>query len=87
MNIAQRETVDAYPNTMPARLATGAVPAIARATGAPTDRWIVAVAGVVLQLCLGTVYAWGLFQSKIVLAFGWSIAIFTLGLALRRRVR
>ena len=82
--------MDAYPNTLPARLAIGAVPALARATGAPTDRWIVAGAGVVLQLCLGTVYAWSFFQSKIVLAFGWSnsltaaafsIAIFTLGLA------
>jgi OFA family oxalate/formate antiporter-like MFS transporter len=54
------------------------------------DRWIVAGAGVVLQLCLGTVYAWSFFQSKIVLAYGWtnsvtaaafSTAMFTLGLA------
>jgi OFA family oxalate/formate antiporter-like MFS transporter len=90
MNIAPRKTMDAYPNTLHARLAIGAVPAIARATGAPTDRWIVAGAGVALQLCLGTVYAWSFFQSKIVLAYGWSnsltaaafsIAIFTLGLA------
>jgi OFA family oxalate/formate antiporter-like MFS transporter len=53
-------------------------------------RWIVAAAGVVLQLCLGTVYAWSFFQSKIVLAFGWtntvtalafSVAIFMLGVA------
>jgi OFA family oxalate/formate antiporter-like MFS transporter len=54
------------------------------------ERWIVAGAGVALQLCLGTVYAWSFFQAKIVLAFGWSnsvtalafsVAIFTLGLA------
>lgn len=54
------------------------------------DRWIVAAAGVALQICLGTVYAWSFFHSKIVLGFGWtnsvtaaafSIAMFTLGLA------
>jgi OFA family oxalate/formate antiporter-like MFS transporter len=53
-------------------------------------RWVVAGAGVVLQLCLGTVYAWSFFQSKIVLGFGWSntstalafsVAIFVLGIA------
>ena len=84
--------MDAYPNTAPVQGRVDALaPALARATGPhPADRWIVAGAGVALQLCLGTVYAWSFFQSKIVLAFGWSnsltaaafsIAIFTLGLA------
>jgi OFA family oxalate/formate antiporter-like MFS transporter len=66
-------------------------PALSPAYGLQSlDRWIVAAAGVALQLCLGTVYAWSFFQSKIVLGFGWtnsvtaaafSIAMFTLGLA------
>ncbi|HET9043782.1 MAG TPA: MFS transporter, partial [Burkholderiales bacterium] len=84
--------MDAIQNTVPARTRVGiagAPPALAAGTQ-PADRWIVAGAGVALQLCLGTVYAWSFFQSKIVLGFGWtnsttaaafSIAIFMLGLA------
>jgi OFA family oxalate/formate antiporter-like MFS transporter len=54
------------------------------------SRWVVAGAGVILQSCLGTVYAWSFFQSKLALGFGWSqtatalafsVAMFTLGLA------
>jgi OFA family oxalate/formate antiporter-like MFS transporter len=83
--------MDAYPDTAPVQVRVDAVVQAAHASAvAPGDRWIVAGAGVVLQLCLGTVYAWSFFQSKIVLAFGWtngvaaaafSIAMFTLGLA------
>jgi OFA family oxalate/formate antiporter-like MFS transporter len=36
------------------------------------NRWVVAAAGAVLQLCLGTVYAWSFFQKAIVAGFGWS---------------
>jgi OFA family oxalate/formate antiporter-like MFS transporter len=84
--------MDAFQNTVPVRVRVdvAAVPRTLAAGTQPADRWIVAGAGVVLQLCLGTVYAWSFFQSKIVLAFGWSnsvtalafsIAIFMLGLA------
>jgi OFA family oxalate/formate antiporter-like MFS transporter len=54
------------------------------------SRWVIAGAGTTLQLCLGTVYAWSFFQSKIVAAYGWShtltaaafsLAICSLGLA------
>jgi OFA family oxalate/formate antiporter-like MFS transporter len=54
------------------------------------NRWIIAAAGVVLQLALGAVYAWSVFRTPLVQTFGWSIsqvtltftiAIFTLGLA------
>ena len=54
------------------------------------NRWIIAAAGVVLQLALGAVYAWSVFRTPLVRAFGWSIsevtltftiAIFTLGVA------
>jgi OFA family oxalate/formate antiporter-like MFS transporter len=54
------------------------------------NRWIVAVMGTVLQLCLGTVYAWSYFQSLLVKSYRWSftdtawafsLVIFTLGLS------
>ena len=37
-----------------------------------SNRWVVAIAGTVLQLCLGTVYAWSFFQKPVVTTFGWS---------------
>jgi len=54
------------------------------------NRWIIATAGVVLQLALGAVYAWSVFRIPLVRGFGWTIsevtltftiAIFTLGIA------
>jgi MFS transporter, OFA family, oxalate/formate antiporter len=54
------------------------------------NRWIIAAAGVVMQVALGAVYAWSVFRTPLVKGFGWSIsevtltftiAIFTLGLA------
>jgi len=37
-------------------------------------RWLIAVAGVVIQLLLGTVYAWSVFVKPIMAAQGWSQA-------------
>ncbi len=54
------------------------------------NRWIVALAGTALQMCLGTVYAWSVFQKPLVANFHWSqtwtamtfsLAIVFLGLA------
>ncbi|MDD5718295.1 MAG: OFA family MFS transporter [Candidatus Krumholzibacteria bacterium] len=54
------------------------------------NRWLIAIMGTVLQMVLGTVYAWSFFQKPIVTQFGWtnvqamwifSLAICTLGLA------
>ncbi len=54
------------------------------------NRWKIAIMGTVLQLCLGTVYAWSFFQKPLVNTFGWtntqaawafSFAICFLGLA------
>lgn len=39
--------------------------------GAP-NRWVIAVMGTVLQLGLGTVYAWSYFQSLLVKSYRWS---------------
>lgn len=36
------------------------------------NRWLIAIMGTVLQLALGTVYAWSYFQKPLMTAFGWS---------------
>lgn len=54
------------------------------------NRWLVAIMGTLLQLCLGTVYAWSYFQNPIMAANQWtntetawtfSLAIFFLGVS------
>jgi OFA family oxalate/formate antiporter-like MFS transporter len=54
----------------------------------PRNRWAIAVAGVVMQLALGAVYAWSVFVNPLKDRFGWSqsqvtltftISIFVLG--------
>ncbi len=36
------------------------------------NRWIPVIAGIAIQLCLGTIYIWGVFQPAVVKLFGWS---------------
>jgi OFA family oxalate/formate antiporter-like MFS transporter len=36
------------------------------------NRWLVAIMGTLLQLCLGTVYAWSYFQKPLCEGYGWS---------------
>lgn len=59
-------------------------------TQALPNRWLIAIMGTLLQVCLGTVYAWSFFQKPIMAACGWnnsqvawifSLAICFLGLA------
>jgi len=54
------------------------------------NRWVIATAGVFLQVALGAVYAWSVFRIPLAKQFGWSIpevtltftiSIFTLGIA------
>ena len=54
------------------------------------NRWLIALAGVVMQIALGAVYAWSVFRIPLTEAYGWSIgevtlaftiAIFVLGFA------
>ena len=40
----------------------------------PINRWWIAVAGVCLQMALGSAYAWSVFRIPLVKEFGWSIA-------------
>jgi MFS transporter, OFA family, oxalate/formate antiporter len=43
-----------------------------------TNRWVIAAAGVFIQVALGAVYAWSVFRTPLVKQFGWSIAEVTL---------
>jgi OFA family oxalate/formate antiporter-like MFS transporter len=38
------------------------------------NRWLIALAGTLLQMLLGTVYAWSYFQNPLKAAYGWSDA-------------
>jgi OFA family oxalate/formate antiporter-like MFS transporter len=42
------------------------------------NRWVIAVAGVFMQVALGAVYAWSVFRGPLVKQFGWSISEVTL---------
>ena len=38
------------------------------------NRWVIAIAGVFLQIALGAVYAWSVFRVPLSKQFGWSIS-------------
>ena len=44
----------------------------------PSERWRIAAAGVLLQMALGSVYAWSVFRTPLATQFGWSIPQITL---------
>jgi OFA family oxalate/formate antiporter-like MFS transporter len=43
-----------------------------------SNRWVIAIAGVFMQLALGAVYAWSVFRVPLAKQFGWSISEVTL---------
>jgi OFA family oxalate/formate antiporter-like MFS transporter len=43
-----------------------------------SERWKIAAAGVLLQMALGSVYAWSVFRTPLAMQFGWSIPQITL---------
>lgn len=44
----------------------------------PSNRWTIAVAGVIIQIALGAVYAWSVFRIPLTKEYGWSISQVTL---------
>jgi len=42
------------------------------------NRWVIAIAGIVMQVALGAVYAWSVFRDPLVAAYGWTIPQVTL---------
>ncbi|MGH9516478.1 MAG: L-lactate MFS transporter [Terriglobales bacterium] len=54
-------------------------PAVFNQSGSTsTNRWKIAVAGVIMQIALGAVYAWSVFRIPLTRAFGWTISQVTL---------
>jgi MFS family permease len=58
-------------------------------SAATPNRWLIALAGVIVMICLGTAYSWSSFTQPLIASFNWSnqvttwafaIAIFFLGL-------
>src|SRR5260370_18985541 len=49
-----------------------------RSRGRPMNRWVIAVAGITMQIALGAVYAWSVFRIPLTRAYGWSISQVTL---------
>lgn len=54
-----------------------------------SNRWTIAIAGMVVMMTLGTIYSWSLFTQPLIASFGWSnttatwafsLAIFSLGM-------
>ena len=43
-----------------------------------TNRWVIALAGFLMQIVLGAVYAWSVFRNPLIKQFGWSVAQVTL---------
>ena len=46
--------------------------------GAHSNRWLIAGAGVVMQIALGAVYAWSVFRIPLTTTYGWTISQVTL---------
>src|SRR5919107_5191788 len=42
------------------------------------NRWTIAIAGVLMQIALGAVYAWSVFRTPLTRQFGWTISEVTL---------
>src|SRR2546422_2490751 len=47
-----------------------------------SNRWLIAVAGVVMQLALGAVYAWSVFRIPLMQSYGWTVSQVTLAFEL-----
>src|SRR5947207_4918256 len=48
----------------------------------PATRWAVALAGVIMQIALGAVYAWSVFRIPLTKSFGWTITEVTFAFTL-----
>src|SRR6266498_2308162 len=47
-----------------------------------SNRWLIAVAGVVMQVALGAVYAWSVFRNPLTQSYGWTVSQVTLAFEL-----
>src|ERR1700680_4699616 len=47
-----------------------------------SNRWIIAVAGILMQIALGAVYAWSVFRIPLSQTYGWTISQVTVAFEL-----
>src|SRR6266545_5243489 len=47
-----------------------------------SNRWLIAIANVVMQLALGAVYAWSVFRIPLTKSYGWTVSQVTLAFEL-----
>src|SRR5260221_8507309 len=47
-----------------------------------SNRWVVAVAGIVMQVAFGAVYAWRVFRIPLTKSYGWTVSQVTLAFEL-----
>src|SRR5438034_3045108 len=47
-----------------------------------SNRWVIAVAGIVMQVALGAVYAWSVFRIPLTQSYGWTVSQVTLAFEL-----
>src|SRR2546425_6981538 len=76
-----RRREEAEPDLQPRiRLLTSAATVSSRSLEPtlPTNRWVIAIGGVVMQIALGAVYAWSVFRIPLTRAYGRSISQVTL---------
>jgi OFA family oxalate/formate antiporter-like MFS transporter len=38
-----------------------------------SNRWVIAIPGIVMQIALGAVYAWSVFRIPLTHSYGWSV--------------
>jgi len=43
-----------------------------------SNRWVIAIAGIVMQIALGAVYAWSVFRIPLTKSYGWTVSQVTL---------
>src|SRR6266481_5935924 len=48
----------------------------------PANRWILAAAGVLMQIALGAVYAWSVFRIPLTRTYGWTVSHVTVAFEL-----
>src|SRR6267142_2759295 len=70
-------TIRMMTNRQPSTWSCGAA-AVMREVMKTINRWYIALAGVLMQMALGAVYAWSVFRIPLAKQFGWSTSQVTL---------
>jgi hypothetical protein len=53
---------------------------ISASAAAAPNRWLIAAAGALVMMTIGTVYSWAIFTQPLLVAFRWDLTVTTWGL-------